>query len=231
MARNVSVGQITGSIRTRGDYDNIAGSSYDDAYMSTAFLLDVVSSAWAQTYDIIASVDIDRYLTTYDFQTEASQPTYDIPNDLYRLRGVDVQDGSKWYRIEPYEFAEREAFQNDVTGIPIAYRLERGSIRLAPNPSSARTIRLWYIQPADRFTEAGTIIDGIDGFEELIIQIGLRMCQIRAEESTTATDIEIAKQMDRVKQMSKDRDRGSPKRIIDPRSITNARRRRFGRTL
>lgn len=235
MSSYVSFGQVTSSVRLRGDYALPAGLSYDSDSISTGLLLDFGRSAYRECYDMMATADVDRFLTSSAVSgSDPSQPDlYGLPGDFYRLRGVDasVAQGQEWFRLEPYGFAERDAYRTThfQAAIP-RYHLEGNGIRFAPTPQGIPQIRLWYVPVAVTIAGNDTPLDFVDGWEETMVQTMLIRCKLAQRQDVSDDRVELARQTQRLLQNSRDRDRGSPKRAIDPRMVPSGRsgrRRRF----
>lgn len=237
MSWTVSVGQITGSVRYRGSYELPMGQSYDDDDIGTGLMLDFVDSAYREAYDMMATADVDRFVTSSLLQTTGGVDVYSLPTDFYRLRGVDAMQGpagatllgNDWFRLEPYGFAERDRYRSVryQAAIP-KYHLEGQSIRLAPAPQGLVSINLWYVPVPPRLVSADQTVDMVNGWEETIVQMVLCRCMERQRQDCSDFKVELTRQVTRLMDNSRDRDRGSPKRAIDPRAAGGGilRRRR-----
>ena len=225
MTRTRTIGSLTGSIRIRGEFEDHSGQGYDDANISTAILLDFIDSAHAESWDILIDADPDRYLETYT-ATVNSTGSISTPDDLYRLRAVDVQSGDSWYKLERYELGDRELFENGVySNVPTKYRLFGNSVRIQPIVQNA-SVRLTYNPLPTRITSSVQTVDDVNGLPELTVLLALRRCLVRQDESTSAVDGDINKQTQRLKNAASSRDRGSPRFLQDPRTISRSIRRR-----
>lgn len=233
MARYRTVGELTASVRALGDFSYESGDT-SDAYISDAIMLEFTDQAWSEAYDLIVDADPDRYSSDYSFTTTAGTTDYSLPADLYRLRGVDVSSSSgsdDWYTVHRYEPGERNVWQDasadaGLNDAPFMYKLNGTTIRLLPEPQSARSVRLSYVPTVARLTSSLQQIDGINGHEQLAVGLCLQLCKVRAQESTAEADVLIARQANRVSRMAADRDAGSPRRLLDPRIVWGSRRRR-----
>jgi len=216
VSRNKTVGQLTASVRFRGDYEDVSGD-YDDAYIGSALMLDFLDAAHSEVYDIMVEVEPDRYLTEYTFTTSADQETYPLPADFYRSRAVDIASSSgstDWYSMDRYESSERNAYGYQITAH--AYRIEDGVIRVKSTPSGQMAIRLSYIPTATSLSSSAQTVDTVNGYDALTVLLALRSCKVRSGESVKEIDGEISRQTMRVREMARGLDRGKPRRLGDP---------------
>jgi hypothetical protein len=235
MAQTFTIGQITGSIRTRGDLDDDMNEGYDDAFISSNVLIDFIDSAYAEAYDIMIDADPDRFVTTTTVplggttSSLGSQISLDdgqarLPDDMYRLRAVDfkISSDNVWRRSDRYELAEREMFEYDSSAITnpytaVRYRLAGEYINVQPPVDG--DIRMTYIPIPTRISSSSQTINNINGLPELTILLSLRRCRIRSQESVSEIDAEIRRQTDRLRSAAASRDRGSPRYLEDPRVV------------
>lgn len=229
--RTFTVGQLTGSVRYRGDLDDPMGD-YDDAHISTAALMDFLASAHAEAYDILVDADPDRFSSVHTASLDATGSAA-LPDDLYRLRAVDVRSPSEsgWRRADRYELGERDIFQMDgssvyTVGAPLYYRLSGDQVVVQPDPPSGTTARLTYVPLATRLSSSDQTVPDVNGLPELTILLALRRCKVRAEEPVGEVDAEIRRQTERLRTSASSRDRGSPRYLEDPRRVRLGRVRR-----
>lgn len=228
MTRTFTVGQLTGSVRFRGDLDDPTGD-YDDSHISTAALMDFLASAHAEAYDILVDADPDRFSSVHTASLDATGSAA-LPDDLYRLRAVDVRgpSDSGWLRVDRYELGERDVFQADgssvyTVGAGLRYRLVGEQLSVQPDPESGTTARLTYVPLATRLSSSAQTVPDVNGLPELTVLLALRRCKVRAEEPIGEIDAEIRRQTDRLRSSASARDRGSPRYLEDPRRVRAGR--------
>lgn len=207
---------MTGSVRRRGHFDNEPGDDYATEFISRDMLIDFLDSGWAEVHSLVLDADPDRIVSTGSISLTGATDTYPLPSDLFRLRQVDWRSSSsdEWTRCEPFSAGERDAWRD--TEDPPLYRLQGENIELS-SETQAGELRLRYNPAAVRISSSLQSVDGIEGLEELVVLKALRRCKVRADEPTAEVDAEIGLFMSRIKGVARDRDRGSPKRLNDPR--------------
>lgn len=152
-----------------------------------------LNQAGQTLHDLITRANEDYYLTAVEF-TLATENTYTLPENFYKLRGVDLQDGDRWLKVHPFNFSERDRYLEE---------------------SYAGTYRLWYLL---RFTPLVTDADELDDqWSEFVVLTAARKMMRKEETDTRQIDEEIGAQHARIVQMVERRDAGGPKQIADVR--------------
>lgn len=209
MARTITLAEIRTSILERGGWSVSAD-------LTTAVLNDVVNEAIAELWDLLVAADKDRYATSTTLPTSVGSDSVPLPADFYELRLLEVSDGAGgWNRLLPHALEVAHRYRN-ASGRFFRYRLQGSNIRLVPTPQSVETLRLWYIPWAARLVADGDTFDGINGYEELIIQLGKFRCEVRQDlPSQDMTMREVARLSQRIRAAANDRDASEPF-YIDP---------------
>lgn len=111
---------------------------------------DLINEASTENWDLLVScAPPDYYSSSTDVPVVAGTSVYSLPSDFYRLRGVQVLEGTDEYRpLGPVQDADIQRFR-------------------APNTTA--TVRLRYIPSAPLLTDDAHTFDGVNGWEELIV--------------------------------------------------------------
>ena len=95
---------------------------------------------------------------------------FTMPTDLVRTYGIDVSVGGKWRELFPFQFAERNNFEDSVwqsTGVPMYFReRDADTIDILPTPDASYSYRIWYLPTGDDLNEDSDSFDGIAGWED-----------------------------------------------------------------
>ena len=238
MAYGRTVGQLTSSVRARGDYRGDDEGS--EAYISDAFLMDQVNAGHKEAYELLAEADPERLTITTTYTLSSSTGSFPLPEDMYRLRAIHYQDGVSgdqpvWVRItrdDPtpngsiWELPYGVAVGTNL-GLKRVYRLQGSFAYVTPQLPGGTVLRTTYIpSPAD-LTSSLQTIDGTAGTDEYTISYALRECRIREDKDTVSADRKLAQARDRISNMGRDRDAGQGKRLEDPLRARSSSRR-FG---
>ena len=206
MARTYSVTEIAVKVRDRGDWN-------DSPYITDDFLLDAIDSARAEVHDILVSKFEDAYTTASGLTATGGSATVNLPTNFYKLLGVDLSLGGDQYRtLHRWNWHERTI---DSSSSSYRYRLLGSTLHLRPTPGSDESLRVWYIPSATKLSEMTDEVDGVNGFEELMVALVQRKCHVREGTSTAPVDEEIDRQLKRVELMSGARDAGEPESLQD----------------
>lgn len=108
----------------------------------------------------------------------AAAETIPIPADFVRLYGFDIQIQGRWREVLPFQFSERNRYQDAwLTSGPPTYYRERDSalIDIMPASDGQYSYRLWYLPTGDEI-DSDTDFDGIAGWEDwLVFDTALRI--------------------------------------------------------
>lgn len=215
MARTYLVSELATKIRQRGDYEN-------SEFITDTTLIDFIDSAHTEVYDLLVTKWEDYYTIEATFNTVADSAAYALPSNFYKLMGVDILHGDIFNRLYRYNLHERNSHQSGLynyQGNTYQYRLQGSTIKFIPTPDTVESLRMLFIPSASKLTALTDTIDGINGWEELVVLFALRRCQVREETSTAAVDKEIIRQVERLEISADARDAGEPESLQDLANI------------
>ena len=201
MANTRTLAQLRTSVQARGSYEN----STD---ITTALLNDFINEAIAEVYDIIVGKWVDYYtVLSANIAVTAGTASYAVPTDFYKLRKVEMlYSGTEYRRLFPHDLDVAHRYTTPVRQKAYRYRLQAGNIVLVPVPASTETMRIYYIPFATRLSADGDTFDGINNYEELVIQLALKRCKMREELPTDDIEREVARLTMRIEKASDGRD-------------------------
>lgn len=202
MARSFTLAQLRTEVRLRGDYEN------SDVFSDTT-LTAWVNDAIAEVYELVDQACENYYVTETSLTTTADSDSVSLPATFYKLVGLDYLDGNRYRRLGAHDIQARTRTGAE-RGAPRSYRLQAGVLRLLPMPDAAYTLRLLYIPAAPQLVADGDTFDGINGFEALVIQKAILLCDMREERPLGDRMAVIQKLEDRVRTAVSARDAGEP---------------------
>lgn len=217
-----TAGQLTASVRTRGDYDSGAPGVGD--FISDAFVLDAVSEGYKEGYELLAQADPDRLTALSSSTSTSTTGSFPLPADMYRLRGIDVYSGGQWFRVlrddpsplnSPWELPRGQTYLG-VTGLATRYRLEGQSAFVTPEVPSNTTVRFTYIPNPVTLSGSDQPIDGTSGLHEYAVNFALVQCRDREDKETATFERKLDRAKARIMDMGRDRDAGQGKCLEDP---------------
>lgn len=123
-------------------------------FIGDSELKSYINASWKELYDILTSRFENYYSTQYDV-TVSDQTGFTIPDDFYKLMGVDLYIANGNYvTLNKWNFNERNAV-NNANIIPlywysnqVLYRLMGNRVLLLPKSNANGQYRLWYIKKA-----------------------------------------------------------------------------------
>lgn len=198
-------------------------------FIPTLNLISMINVGIGKLYAKVVEKFEDYYLIAgTPFALSSNNDTYPIPQDLYKLRGVEFQlDSLHWVSVPSYEWPERNDYNYfpvsayvSPAGTSVRYRYQGLGVRFIPMPSvGGITARYWYIpswnpilvNPTDTF-------DFINpGWEEyVVLDVAATILQI--EESDCSVVLQLRSEMDhQIEVWASDRDAGAPKKMTSSR--------------
>lgn len=217
MARTFTGQELVNKVRWRSDRPS-------DNRITDTMILDFLDSAQTDLRDILVAKYEDYFVDEYEFTMVDGQREYDLPADFYKLLGVDIKRSTDDYqRLYRYNNHERNRntsdywVSTDYYAGRYRYRVRGDQIKFTPTPTTTDTIRLVYIPAAPKLDALDDTVDGINGWEELLVMLAVRKIRVREEEATGAVDAEIARLVQRVEGVADARDAGEPESIADYR--------------
>lgn len=145
-----------------------------------------INNSIAELYDILCEAyGSDYYVTSTEFQTVAGTPAYPLPTDFYEVAGVDIKldASSNFITVKRFNFNERNRYSDltvwDLAGLTnIRYRVVGNEIRFNPTPSTASTIKLWYVPTATKLINDSDALDDLNAYSEyVIVDVAIKMMQ------------------------------------------------------
>ncbi len=193
-----SAAQLISDVRLRSDQVVTAGSV---PFIDDSTILEWVNQGYARLYDKLAKTGEQYNLTQTTITTSNGVFDYQLPPDFFRGVGVDIMIGGYWSPAHRFHFEQRNDYQN-VTGdwtwpVFIYYDFWQNSLHFIPTPNGQYPVRLWYVPTAQRMTlndggnPAGSlsVMDGINGWEEYVIDWAAKKCAQRDENFDLANSL------------------------------------------
>ena len=155
----MNLGQLRVAARQRADMVNSTFITDDE-------LNSYVNASYFELYDLLVQkYGNDYYVTQYEFNLVGNQSRYDLPEDFFKLLGVDLEIGAGpdgWVSLRPFNLAERNRYStaNVQTWIGVTnlrYRLSGNKLWFTPSPNTGQTIRIWYIPRLRELVDVPTV--------------------------------------------------------------------------
>ena len=143
----MNLSQLRTASRQRADMVN-------STFISDAELSSYINASYFELYDLLVQkYGNDYYMKEYSFQLQGNVSRYDLPDDFFKLLGVDLEISSGpdgYVSLRPFTLAERNRYStaNVQTWIGVTnlrYRLSGNKLWFTPSPQTGQTIRIWYV--------------------------------------------------------------------------------------
>lgn len=198
MARIVTLVELRTAVQRRGGVEN----SYD---LTEAVLNEFLNSAAAELWDILRRKGDDLLVTAATLTTSPGDTAIALPDDFYKERLLWIQDSSSpsgWRKMLPFTLDEAHRF-GPASDRNYRYRLQgAASIILSAATPVVETFRLFYVPCSPVMVADNDELDGLNGYDELVVMMAWRKCVERQRLDTSGADREIARLMARVSSAS-----------------------------
>lgn len=184
-----------------------------------------INASLAELHDILISAyGEDYYIDEFDFNAVANQSEYDLPDDFYKLRGVDVKlntaGQAEYYSVRRFNFNERNRYTQQglwqINGLPfIRYRLVGSKLRFSPAPDQNTEVKIWYIPRSVVLVDDTDEFDDINGYAEYVI-VDAAIKALNKEESDVSVLMAQKEALrQRIIAMAQNRDAGESESVSD----------------
>ena len=173
---------------------------YGSNYISPEEQFELLNMAYTDLYDILTTTYEEYNINEEIFALTPGTYAYDLPADFYKGVGVDYQinmSTTSYITLKPYTEMER----NGLTGI------------IGQIPSG--NIRLRYIPAPQTYTSRLELINGVSGWEEIIVVIMAIAMKEKEESNTASLERRLQMLIKRITDAANNRDTGFPHRVND----------------
>jgi hypothetical protein len=110
---------------------------------------------YAELYDMLITnaTSEDYFLNSSTVSLVSGTQLYSLPSDFYKLRGVDLNEGSDTFPLKRYNFPQRNVGSRYAVPYRFRYHLQGDKLRLTPKPSTNDSLTLWYIPSPKKMLE------------------------------------------------------------------------------
>lgn len=201
MARTVTLASLRTSVQRRGSLENSSD-------ITSALLTEFINEAVTEAYDILVSKWSDYFVSQATLSISAGASSVALPSDFYKLRAlfiVDTTVPSGLRRLRSHDLTALSQFYV-VVAKNYRYRIQGNTLYLAPAAAANETLTLYYVPCAPLLVADSDTFDGVNGYEELVIQLAYKRCLARQELPTGEVDNEVARLMARISRAADGRD-------------------------
>lgn len=220
MARNVTLLSLRTQALQRADMQN--SNFIDSTSGVTCEANNIINASAAELYDLLVTNFEDYYTSSSTISVVSGTDTYSLPASFYKLLGVDlvIDSNGNAVTLKRFSFSDRNAFlftpTMSVVGLAyLRYMLQGQNIKFVPLPSSASTVKLWFIPTLTPLSADSDTFDGINGWEDYIIVDSAIRFLTKEESDTSSLAAEKASIIKRINDSAPNRDAGSSGRVSD----------------
>ena len=191
-------------------------------------LIRYINSSAQELYDILVlAYGEDYYVSNTPYEFISDGTPKDLPADFYKAVGVDALiGGGNYITLKPFEFTERNRFNGPTNLLinnnsPLRYKIQGNKITWAPGTSGNNNIRVWYIPVMTELAIDADTLDGVNGYEELVIIDTAIKMKTKQEDDVSVLMARKQELLRRIEKVSQDRDAGMSHRVTDTSRINN----------
>ena len=184
-----TLAELRNQIRDRADQPG----STNSGFIKNSEFNTWINSSITELHDLLVTTyGADYYLDSNDINLVNGTATYALPADFYKLKGVDLRNGSQSqaYSLRPFNFNERNNYSlySNTIYENYKYNILGNNIKLIPKESVATgdILTLWYHPKAVTLVNDTDNFDGINGYEEYVILDCCIKAQIKQEQDPIA---------------------------------------------
>ena len=218
MATTMTLLQLRTAVRERADMVN-------SGFISDSELTSYINQSAYELYDILIEKYGDDYfvkLPVPTSTTDGTSTTFALPDDFYKLLGVDlaVSMPDWWVTLKPFEMAERNRFAlrnfQSFYGLSnLRYKLAGDSIWFSPMPAAGQIFRLWYVPRWTELSSDSDTLDGISGWTEYVVVDAAIKCLQKEESDVSVLLLQKKGLLDRIEIAAGNRDAGMVHTVSD----------------
>lgn len=214
MASLVTLGYLIDNARLRAD---MVGSDFVADEELTAY----VNASLSELHDLLISAYGDQYsVEQTTLNTAPNSDTVALPDDFYKLCGLDQPYGGAYIALETFNFVDRNVYQYGAAvlgyyGQYYRYRVIGSTLRLVPTPTSIITLRLWYVPVAPVLEDVDDTYDDVNGYGEYIIVDAAIKCLQKEESDVSVLMAQKMALMQRIERMRINRIVAEPQYVQD----------------
>jgi hypothetical protein len=186
----------------------------NSTFVSDTELNDFINASAAELYDILVDADEDYSTLTQVFTLSGSNNSEPLPDDFYKLRGVDRVFGERLVPLRRMSFNDR-GYRRYAYVNQVRYLIMKDAIQIYPKESASGIYQIWYIPQYVPMVNDPDTFESIQGFDEYIVIDAAIKCKEKEESDTRGLKDEKEAIRIRVARMSQERDYGEPRPIED----------------
>lgn len=213
-----TLSELRDRVRERADMEN-------STFISDSELNGYINQSLYELYDLLIGSYDDYFIKdpvlTFSLSGGDSSNSYNLPNDFYKLRGVDFNvGGDNWIDLDSFNFKERNRLDGGLRGsflrnANLKYRVFGGKIYFRPQDGCAGNYRLWYIPKMTELTQdSDATVDFLNWEEYAVVDSAIK-CLMKEESDPSKLLIEKQSLLSRIESMSGDRDAAGPEKVAN----------------
>lgn len=214
MPNLVTVQSMIDGARQRADMVN-------SQFVTDAELIGYINHVHKRFYNKVTTTFENYYVSTAALSIAAGTDLYDLPSDMLKLLGLDVNRNGQVMTLLPWSLNERNREQR-TSDAPYRYIIRGTKLQILPKPDAAYTGTFLYIPVATEITNANQTVEVWNGFDEYIMLGAAVFCKQKEESDTSILMIMMKEVEQEIMDMLRGRDAGFPQRVTDVEAVNSS---------
>lgn len=181
-----------------------------------------INQSYEELYDFLILAWEDYVLSSFEFTLSGTTDGYAVPDNVYKLRGIDrqISGANSWATVSRYNFNERNQFLSPWGLISraiypsVMYSWSGANIQFIPQTQAAGVYQLWYIPVLDWLVNGSDfILPSLSKFSEYIIVDAAIKCLNKEESDVSVLIMMLEGIKNRIQGMVPNKDDAQPSQM------------------
>lgn len=214
---SVDLGDLRLRARRRADMET-------SQFVTDAELDGYINFSASDLYDLLVLKFEDYFIKEKTYNVTNTEYAHPLPDDFYKVLGVDMEFSGYRLRLHPYSVQERNEYENRLGAAGLygwaKYSIQGSNITFIPRGSVAGTVTLLYVPKYRPMVDATDQLSPVivEGWSEYIVLSSAIDMLNKEEADTRILESKLAVMRRRIEEASGQRDGGEGRAIVDVNS-------------
>lgn len=214
MPNIVTVQSMIDGARQRADMVN-------STFVTDTELIGYINHIYKRFYNKVVNTFENYYVSTAALSIVAGTDLYDLPTDMLKLLGFDVNRNGQVMTIFPWSLNERNREQRS-SDAPYRYIIRGTKIQILPKPDANYAATFFYVPVPTELTLANQSIEVWNGFDEYIMLGAAILCKQKEESDASILALMQKEVETELMETLRGRDAGFPQKVTDVEAVNSS---------
>ena len=202
---SITLSELITRVRQRSD-------QVDSQFVSDTEITTYLNDSLGELYDLLVLSYENYFVNTVTGVVSSGSDGYTLPEDFYKLVGIDEQNGNDWFSINQFNFLDRNyknhnnLFYNRLS--TLEYRVFDNKILFVPEASTNITIRLFYVPQMTKLEDSTDTVNNriVESWVDYAVVDAAIKIMIKEESDPSALMTQKQALQSRIQSMAANRD-------------------------